>query len=67
MLKLGRKNDGSKYAEADLADISVDEIKKMIEVEIPGAFTKKAKAGAAAGDKKPAKKAARKKAAPKKK
>lgn len=67
MLKLGRKNDGSKYAEADLADISVDEIKKMIEVEIPGAFTKKAKAGAATGDKKPAKKAARKKAAPKKK
>ncbi|ULQ53884.1 type I DNA topoisomerase [Flavihumibacter fluvii] len=65
MLKLGRKTDGGKYSEADLADISVDEVKKMIEAEIPGAFTKKAKS--AATKKGPAKKPAAKKAAPKKK
>jgi len=71
MLKLGRKADGSKYAEADLADISVDEVKKMIEAELPGAFTKKTKATTpkkSTATKKPAvKKAAKKKAAPKKK
>lgn len=67
MLKLGRKEDGGKYEEADLKDISVDAIKKMIEVQLPGAFDKKAKAPAKkAATKKAAKKAAPKKAASKK-
>jgi DNA topoisomerase-1 len=59
MLKMGRKADGSKFAEEELTGISLEEIKKMIEAEIPGAFEKVAK-------KAPAKKAATKKAAPKK-
>lgn len=75
MLKLGRKTDGSKYEEAELAAISVDEIKKMIVAEIPGAFDKKTKSTApkktaakkATVKKAPAKKAAAKKTAPKKK
>lgn len=53
MLKLGRKADESKYTAEELADVSVDEIKKIIETQVPGAFTKKA--------------TAKKKAAPKKK
>jgi DNA topoisomerase-1 len=40
MLKLGRKADGTKYTEEELAEISVDEVKKMIEAELPGAFDK---------------------------
>ncbi|MBZ5856253.1 type I DNA topoisomerase [Flavihumibacter profundi] len=71
MLKLGRKPDGGKYAEADLADISLDEVKKMILTEIPGAFDKKGKAGTtkktSAVKKSPVKKAATKKPAAKKK
>jgi DNA topoisomerase-1 len=59
MLKMGRKADGSKFAEAELTGISLEEIKKMIEAEIPGAFEKATK-------KAPAKKAGTKKAAPKK-
>ena len=55
MLKLSRKADGGKYTEEDLAGISIDEVKKMIEAELPGAFDKKAKAA-------PAKKSASKKA-----
>jgi DNA topoisomerase-1 len=64
MLKLGRKADGSKYEEADLTTISVDEIKKMIVAEIPGAFDKKTKS--AAPKKGATKKSATKKASPKK-
>ena len=60
MVKMGRKADGEKYTVEEAASISLDDVKKMIEVEIPGAFAKKAK--------KPAvKKKAAKKAAPKKK
>lgn len=55
MLKLGRKADGEKYTAEELASISIDDVKKMIETQVPGAFTKKT----------PAKKAATKKAAPK--
>ncbi len=58
MLKMGRKADGSKFAEEELATISLEEIKKMIEAELPGAFEKAAK-------KAPAKKAATKKSASK--
>ncbi len=57
MLKLGRKEDGEKYTAEELSAISVDNVKKMIEGQVPGAFTKKVAA----------KKAATKRAAPKKK
>ena len=56
MIKLGRKSDEAKYTAEEAAALSLEEIKKMIEVEMPGAFTKKQK-----------KPAAKKKAAPKKK
>ncbi|GAB2658362.1 type I DNA topoisomerase [Flavihumibacter cheonanensis] len=68
MLKMGRKADGSKFTEEELTGISLEEIKKMIEAEIPGAFekaAKKAPAKKAATKKAPAKKAAPKKAAKK--
>jgi DNA topoisomerase-1 len=55
MLKLGRKADDTKYTAEELAAISLDDVKKMIEVQMPDAFMKKA-----------AKKAVIKKAAPKK-
>jgi len=58
MLKLGKKADGTKYEAADLATVDIDAVKAMIELQVPGAFSKKAKA--------PAKKTATKKAAPKK-
>lgn len=66
MLKMGRKADGSKYVEEELTGISLEEIKKMIEAEMPGAFdkaSKKATAKKAATKKAPAKKAATKKGA----
>lgn len=59
MLKMPRKADDSKYTAEEAAKFTLDEVKQMIEVEVPGAFTKKEK-------KAPAKKAAAKKAAPKK-
>jgi DNA topoisomerase-1 len=62
MLKLGRKADGTKYEAADLATVDIEAVKAMIELQVPGAFSKKAKAPA----KKSATKAATKKAAPKK-
>jgi DNA topoisomerase I len=62
MLKLGRKNDGEKYTPEELANLPVDDVKKMIEQQVPGAFTKKV-----AAKKTATKKAATKKAAPKKK
>jgi len=54
MLKLGKKPDDTKYTTEELSSISVDEVKKMIEAQMPDAFTKKA-----------AKKVTGKKAAPK--
>jgi DNA topoisomerase-1 len=62
MLKLGRKADGTKYEAADLATVDIEAVKAMIELQVPGAFSKKAKAPA----KKSATKSATKKAAPKK-
>ena len=56
MLKLGRSKDGEKYTAEELSTLSLDEVKKMIESQVPGAFTKKA-----------TKKAATKKATTKKK
>lgn len=61
MLKLGRKADDGKYTAEELADVSVDEIKKIIETQVPGAFAKKAAKKKAAPKKKAATKTARKK------
>ncbi len=61
IIKLPRKADESKYTADELKDLPLEEAKKMIEIEVPGAFTKKEKKPAAK------KKAAAKKAAPKKK
>ncbi|MDP9230525.1 MAG: DNA topoisomerase I, partial [Bacteroidota bacterium] len=43
MLKLWFKNDKTKYTAEELANIDLEEVKKMIETQVPGAFTKKAK------------------------
>lgn len=59
MVKMGRKADEAKYTAEEAAALSLDDVKKMIEAEIPGAFAKKEKKPAA-------KKTATKKAAPKK-
>jgi DNA topoisomerase-1 len=55
MLKLGRKPDGGKYTAEEAQLITLEEVKKMVEEQVPNAFAKKEKATAA------------KKAAPKKK
>ncbi len=64
LLKMGKKADGTKFLPEDLEVVELEEIKKMIEVQVPGAFTKKAKAPAkkaASNTKKsPAKKAVKK-------
>lgn len=44
MLKLGKAPDGAKYTAETLADINVEEVKKMIEEQVPNAFAKKTKA-----------------------
>lgn len=59
MLKLGRKKDGEKYTDEELKSISLDEIKNIIEAQVPGAFSKKIAA------KKTARKTAAKKSAKK--
>jgi DNA topoisomerase-1 len=64
MLKLGKKADDSKYTAEEMAAVSLEDVKKMIEVQVPNAFSKKTKAPA---KKAAAKKAPAKKAAPKKK
>jgi DNA topoisomerase-1 len=62
ILKVHRKADDTKYTAEELSTVPLEEIKKMIELQIPNAFAKKA-----AAKKAPGKKAAPKKAAPKKK
>lgn len=62
-IKLGKRPDGERFTAEDLKDVTLEDVKKMIEKEVPGAFTKKAKKAA---PKKATKKAAPKKAAPKK-
>ncbi len=57
MLKLGRKADNTKYTSEEAATISLEEVKKMIEAELPDAFVKKTPA------KKTAKSAVKKKKA----
>ena len=58
MLKVTKKADDTKYTAEELAIVPIEEIKRIIELQVPDAFTKKAKA--------PTKKSATKKAAPKK-
>jgi DNA topoisomerase-1 len=55
MLKLGKKDDDTKYTTEELATLSLDDVKKIIEKQMPDAFMKRA-----------AKKAVTKKAEPKK-
>jgi len=57
MLKLLNKPQGGKYTPEEAATIALEDVKKMIEEQVPGAFSKKT----------PAKKVASKKAASKKK
>ncbi|MFL9484919.1 type I DNA topoisomerase [Chitinophagaceae bacterium LWZ2-11] len=59
MLKLGKKPDNTKYTPEEIETIPLEDIKKMIEAQVPDAFTKKTKAA-------PKKAAAKKSAAPKK-
>lgn len=66
MLKLGKLADGTKPTAESLEQISLEEVKKMIEDQLPGAFTKKTAAKKAAPKKAAAKKTATKKAATKK-
>jgi DNA topoisomerase-1 len=68
MLKITRKNDNEKYTNEELATIAFDDVKKMIETQVPDAFAKKAAKKTASPKKeaKPKKKAASKKAATKK-
>lgn len=61
MVKIGKKGNGEKYTNEELAELSLDDVKKMIEAELPEAFTKKAGAKKSAAKKSPAKKAASKK------
>jgi len=69
MLKLGKKTDNTKYTAEELAEADLEEIKKMIEEQVPGAFSKKLKVAAKKSATKPktvkkvAKKAAKKKLA----
>ncbi|MBN8675190.1 MAG: hypothetical protein J0L56_13725, partial [Chitinophagales bacterium] len=62
IIRIPKKADDTKYTAEEAAAFTLDDVKKFIELEIPGAFTKKTK-------KAPAKKkaAVKKKAAPKKK
>ena len=41
MLKLGKQANGEKHSPETLANIELEEVKKMIEEQVPGAFTKK--------------------------
>ena len=57
MLKLGRRSNGEKYTAEELGTLTIEEVKSMIEEQMPGAFTKRVAA----------KKTSTKRAAPKKK
>ena len=43
IVRLSKKADGSKYDAKELAALSLEDVKKMVETEIPNAFGKKAK------------------------
>jgi len=68
MLKL-IKEEGGRYAPEELSDLGLEDVKKMIETQLPGAFDKKGKKAAVkkfAGSTGASSKTAVKKAAPKK-
>mgnify|MGYP001770771095 FL=1 len=67
IIRIPKKKDESKYSADELKSVSLDEVKKWIEAEVPNAFTKKTSAKKTAAKKATAKKTAPKKAAPKKK
>ena len=64
MVKVPKKADDTRYTVEEAEKFTLDDVKKFIEAEIPGAFAKKGKATKAAPTKK---KTATKKAPPKKK
>jgi DNA topoisomerase-1 len=69
IIRMPKKGDETKYTVEEAAQFTLEDVKKFIEAEIPGAFTKKTRKKAAPrahGDI-PKKKTATKKAAPKKK
>jgi len=66
MVKIGKQANGEKYTNEDLTSITIDEVKKLIEKELPDAFTKKTTAKKTAVKKTATKKTASKKAAAKK-
>jgi len=63
MLKLGRANDGEKYGDDELKGLPLEEVKKIISQQVPGAFTKKAASKKTASKKTGIKKTAAKKTA----
>lgn len=69
MLKIPRRSDDNKYSAEDLAALSLEDVKAMIEAQVPGAFAKKSatKKAARKTATKTATKAATKKSAKKKK
>ena len=60
MLKIGVNKEGNKYAPEELASISIEDVKKMIEAVEPGAFQKKTAVKKKAATKKTSPKAAKK-------
>ncbi len=69
-IRLPRKKDDTRYTAEEAAAFTLEDVKKFIEAEIPGAFVKKQKAAKPvrqSGGKTPAKKTATKKKAAKKK
>ncbi len=65
MLKLSRSGSGEKFTPEELKELSLEEVKKMITDQVPGAFDKKSAAKKAGAKKTAAKKAAPRKAAKK--
>jgi DNA topoisomerase-1 len=68
IIRLPKKADDKRYTADEAAGFTLDDVKKFIEAEVPGAFTKKSKNTKAALKKAPAKKkpVVKKKAAKKK-
>jgi len=60
ILKVLGKGENGKYTAEELSTISLDEVKKMIEAQLPGAFSKKVAAKKSSPKKAAAKKVARK-------
>ena len=58
IISLPKKADGTRQTAEDAASLTLDQVKKLIEAEVPGAFTKKSKPPA---KKAPAKRTAKKK------